>query len=192
MLRLVRPAKLAEQFLARNTAVGGATGDPCERPARADDGIQQSPGGLAVSIFQTVRNEGLDTEMKSQRAKNTFKELPDKNDALTAAYRFDQFPGGLAAQLGLQNIVEILFAKKIQPITADAAEQCMQKACGNGAVGGVSQRPRERHPGHAHAARPAFRKSLRVPGEETHRAHRTEFQQRAFHSPIDRLTGPYG
>jgi len=156
LLRLLRPAELAEQSLARNTSVSGAARNPGERPARANDGIHQSSGGLAVSKFQAVGNERVDPKMIGQRAKNAFKELPDKNDSLTAANRFDQFLDGLAAQLRLQNVEEVFLAEEIQSIAADAAEQGVQKARGKRAVGGVRERPRERHPGHAQAARPAL------------------------------------
>jgi len=52
--------------------------------------------------------------------------------------------------------VEVFFTEQIQPIAADAAEQGVQKTRGKRAVGGVGEWPRERHPGHAQAARPAL------------------------------------
>src|ERR1700674_3424758 len=126
--------------------------------------------------------------MVRQRTKNVFDELPNENDALAPANGFEQLLGGRAAQLRLQDGVKILFSKKIEAITADATEQGVKKARSKGAARGISEWPRQCHPRHARASRPAFRKALGVPSEKTYWAHRAEFQQRAFHSPIRNFT----
>ena len=173
---LLRPAKLAQQLFAGNAAVRRAAGDPREGPARTHDGIQQPAGCPAIAKFQAVGNEGLHSEMMGERPKYVLKQLPDQDDARSAANRFDQFLHGLAAQLRLQHVVKILFAKKIEPIAAHASQQRVQKPRSKGAVRGIGEGPQQRHRRHTRAPRPALRKALRVPGEESHRAHRAEFQ----------------
>ncbi len=61
--------------------------------------------------------------MMRQRPKYVLQKLPDEDDALAAAHRFDQLLGGFAAQLGFHNVVKVLFAQQIQAVAADTAQQ---------------------------------------------------------------------
>jgi hypothetical protein len=114
-------------------------------------------------------------------------ELSDQDDPLTAANGFDNFFGRFTAKLRPEDVLKILFAQKIEPVLTDAAQQGVQKARGEGAVGGVGKRPRQRHPGHPGATRPALGKALRVPSEKPDRAQRTHFEQRTFDAPVGHL-----
>ena len=189
---LLCPAKLGKKFLARDAAVGFAAGDPRQRSARAHDGIEEPPGGLAIAKFQAIRDERVDAEMVRQWTKNVFQKLANQDDAFTVPDRIDQLLGGLAPQLRLQHIVEVLLAQEIQAIAADSAEQCVQEASRERAAGKISERPRQSHASHARAPRPAFGKALRVPGEKTDRAQGAEFEKRAFDAPIGEGAGPGG
>src|SRR2546430_12955270 len=181
---LLCPAKLGKKFLARDAAVGFAAGDPRQRSARAHDGIEEPPGGLAIAKFQAIRDERVDAEMVRQWTKNVFQKLANQDEAFTVPDRIDQLLGGLAPQLRLQHIVEVLLTQKIQAIAADSAEQCVQEASRERAAGKISERPRQSHASHARAPRPAFGKALRVLGEKTDRAQGAELKQGPFHTPI--------
>ena len=94
------------------------------------------------------------------------------------------------AKLRFKHIVKVFFAEKIEPVLADAAQESVQQSRGEGSAGDVGERPRQCHSRHAQAAHPAFRKTLRVPGEKPHCAHGADFEQRAFHAPIRHSAGP--
>src|SRR5438445_9120695 len=121
--------------------------------------------------------------MMRQGTKYIFQELSNQDDTVAVAKRFDQLFGGLAAQLRFQNVLKVLFAEEIQAVAADSAEQSVQEARCKRAAREVGERPRQRHGCHARAARPALGKTLRVPSEESDRAHGAELEQGAFRAP---------
>src|SRR4029077_20759272 len=133
-----------------------------------------------------------DAEMSGQWANDVVEQLTYQHDPLTAAHYLEQLFGGLFANLWLQNVVKIFFAQKIQAIQADSSQQSMKKAGSESAAGGVCERPSHGHKRHASSPGPALGKTLRIPGKEAHRSERTEFQQRAFHTPIGRPDGRSG
>ena len=191
-LGLLRPAKLVQKFFAGDMAVGLATGDPRQRSARAHNGIEEPAGGFAIAKFQAIRDEKIHAKMVRQWTKDVFQELANQDDAFAVANRFDQLLSSLAAQLRLQDIVKVLFAEEVEAIAADAPKQCVQETRGKRATRKISEGPRQRHAGHARAAGPAFRKTLRVPGEKADRAQGAKFEQGAFDAPIGNGAGPGG
>ena len=100
---------------------------------------------------------------------------------------FAELGHGGGAQLGFQNVTEILLAKGIEAVTGNAAQEEMEKARGADTAGGKDERPQKCHEGHAGAACPAFGKALRVPGKEADGAQGAQFEQAAVHAPIGAL-----
>src|SRR5207302_2010407 len=121
-LNLFWQAKLVHQLSSRNSSVDGTTRQPRERSSRAHHRIQQATRGLAVAIFQAVREKCFHAKMVRQRAKNVFQQLPNQHDlvALTNG-RHDLFHC-LAAELWLQDVMKILFAEQVQPVAADSPQ----------------------------------------------------------------------
>ncbi len=100
---------------------------------------------------------------------------------------FLQFRDALLLQARLQKIFEEFFAQQVQTVAADSAEDGVQEAGGEDAVGDVKEGAGERENGHGAAARPAFQEALRIPGEEADGADGGEVEQAAFDAPEDRL-----
>jgi hypothetical protein len=113
-----------------------------------------------------------------------FEKLADKDDAIAAANRFDQFVHGFAAHFGLELVLEILFAEKIEAVAGDAAEDTVEQASGKRAAGEIRGRTKHAHGERSGAAHPALEKTLAVPIEEANASQRADFEQRAFDAPI--------
>ena len=63
LLGFLCPTQLAQKSFTGDPAVRPPTGNPCERPARTHDGIEQPPRGFAVTKFQAVGNKRIHSEM---------------------------------------------------------------------------------------------------------------------------------
>ena len=90
-------------------------------------------------------------------------------------------------QARLQKIFKEFFAEQIEAVAADSAEDGVQQAGGEDAVGEVEEGAGEGEDGHGAAPRPALQEALRIPCEEADGADGGEVEQAAFDAPKDRL-----
>jgi len=90
-------------------------------------------------------------------------------------------------QAWLQKIFEEFFAEEVETVAADSAQDRVEEARGEDAIGDVEEGAGDGEDGHGAAARPAFQEALRIPGEEADRADGGEIEQAAFDAPEDRL-----
>jgi hypothetical protein len=128
-----------------------------------------------------------DAEMLCQWTHDVVEALADQDDFTAFGDRFLQPGDALLLQARLQKIFEEFLAQEVEAIAADPAEDRVEQACGEYAIGDVEKGAGDGEDGHGAAARPAFQEALRIPGEEADRADGGEIQQAAFDAPEDRL-----
>ncbi len=110
--------------------------------------------------------------------------LADEDDAVAVTDRFNQFVHSFTAHFGFQFVLEVFFAKEIEAISRDAAEDAVKQAGGKGPAGEICRGTQEAHRERSGPAHPAFEKTLAVPIEKPDAAQRADFEQRTFHAPI--------
>ena len=128
--------------------------------------------------------------MIGERAQDVIEQLADQNDLFPISQCYQEFLDRFAAQLRLQDIVEVFLAEQVQPILADTAKQRVQESGGESAACPIGERPRERHCRHAEPPGPALREALGIPGEKADQPHGAHFEQRAFNAPISHASRP--
>ena len=127
--------------------------------------------------------------MIGERAQHVIKELADQDDLFAIAECGKKLLDCFAAQLRFQHVMEVLFAKQVQPVPANAAQKRVQNPSGERAAHGVGKWTRQRHSRPTQPSRPTLRETLRIPGEKADQPHGAHFKQRALHAPIGRAAG---
>jgi len=125
--------------------------------------------------------------MFRERAHDVVEALAYQDDFAAPGYRFSQLGDALLFQPRLQKIFEEFFAQQVEAVAADSAEDGVQEAGGEDAIGHVEEGAAHREDGHGATARPAFQEALRIPGEEANGADGGEIEEAAFNAPEDRL-----
>ena len=116
-------AQVAREPFGRDAPVGLSADDPRQRLSRPDHRREQSARGQAVAKFEAVGDQALDPEMPRQRPHDVVEPLTDQYDARAARLRLLQVRHPVGLQLRLEDVVEILFAEKVQTVATHAAQQ---------------------------------------------------------------------
>ena len=92
-------------------------------------------------------------------------------------------------QQRLQLVLELFLAQQIKPVARDPAQYGMHDPRRRLPVRRIKKWPQQRHQQHQ-GSRPPAREGLAVPGEESDRTDRGQFQQAAFDPPVHRRRRP--
>jgi len=113
--------------------------------ARANHWFAKTPGGFAVAKFQAVGNKTLGAEIFGHRTEDVLEKLADEDDAVAVTDRFNQFVHSFTAHFGFQFVLKVFFAKEIEAISGDAAEDAVKQAGGKGPAGEICRGTQEAH-----------------------------------------------
>ena len=160
-------------------------GESGEGAARADYGVEQASGGHAFAEIEAIRDDAPDAQVLGERAHDVVEALADQDDFAARGDRFVQFGDAFFFEARLQKIFEEFLAEEVEAVAADSAEDGVEEAGGEDAVGEVEEGAGEGERGHGAAAGPTLEEALRIPGEEGDGADGGEIEQAAFHAPED-------
>src|SRR5271168_5325331 len=115
--------------------------------------------------------------MFRQWAHDVVEALAYQDDFCAGVHGLLQLGDTFLLQARLQKIFEEFFAEEIEAVAADSAQDGVQQAGGENAVGHVEEWAGEGEDGHGPTARPAFQETLRIPRKEAYGADGGEVQQ---------------
>jgi hypothetical protein len=156
-----------------------------EGAAGADYGVEQASGGHAFAEIEAIGHDARDAQVFGERAHDVVEALAYQDDLAAGGDRFFQLGDAFFLQTRLEKIFEELLAEEIEAVAADSAEDCVEEASGEDAVGEVEEGAGEGESGHGAAACPTLEEALRIPGEEADGTDSGEVEQAAFHAPED-------
>src|SRR6202041_1691938 len=108
----------------------------------------------------------LCAQMFGQSSHDVVKPLTHQHDFGSRADQQLELPDALLLEDGLQLVLEIFLAQKVEAVATDSAKHGMDHASRRLAVQSVEERPQQRHQQYRPAAQPALVESLRIPCEE--------------------------
>ena len=114
--------------------------------------------------------------MIGERAQDVIEQLADQNDLFPIAQCYQEFLDRFAAQLRLQDIVEVFLAEQIQPVLTNTTQKRVQNSRSEGATHRVGKWPGQRNGRHTQAPCPALREALCIPGEKADEPHGAHFK----------------
>src|ERR1700722_4340281 len=183
--RILRVAETADKNCAGHLPVRLASCEFGESTPRTNHWIEQAASGEAVAKIEAIAENALDAEMIGERSHDVVESLAYENNVRTGCDDFFESSNPGVFQSWLEEILKEFLAEEVEPIAAYAAQDRVEKACGEHAIGGVEKRARDRKDSHCSASPPAFEKGLCVPGEEADGTDGREIQQAAFDAPVD-------
>ena len=130
----------------------------------------------SIAKFHAIGDEAFGGKVLSHGPEDVLEELADQNHALATADRINQFLHSVAAHAGLQLILKVFLAEKIQTVACDATQNGMQEPGGKGTASQISRRAQQPHRQHGSATHPALQEALAVPIEEAHATKRADLQ----------------
>src|ERR1035437_183657 len=168
--RDLRESEIAQQSLARNSAVSVIRPKVRERAAGTNHRVEQAAGGVPVAKIEAVRKNALDAQMVSEGAHHVIKSLADEHHFRARGYDFLELFNARQLQPRLQKILEELLAQKIEAVAALMSQNSMQQSRGKNTVCGIEEGSCNGENAHRSSTGPPAEEALRVPREEANRA----------------------
>ena len=161
--------EIPRPLFCRTTAVRARMPTTREYAAWPNNGVQQTPRGNAIAKFQPVRDQPFHTQVPRQWTHNMVNTLAHQNHFGSGFDHCFQCAHTSRPELRFQFVLEFFFAKQIEAVTADPAQNGINNAGSKLAIRGIKNRPQQGHQKHKSAPAPPSKKGLGIPGKERHR-----------------------